>query len=108
MLEKGCVYGLYTTHMQIGAFMESPSLPSLQHVRHRQSLEGTRMTGQEFGKLEAAQRQINAAIRIFIHGEDPIAFHTLASASWKDLRDLSRYLPIPATDSGSSNNKAQH
>ena len=39
-------------------------------------------------KLEAAQRQIDAAIRILFSGEDPVAIHTLAWAGFQILRDL--------------------
>ncbi len=39
-------------------------------------------------KLEAAQRQIDAAIRIFFGGEDPVAVHSVAAAGFRILRDL--------------------
>src|SRR5688572_16198351 len=41
-----------------------------------------------FSKIEAAKRQIDAAIRMHFHGYDPIATHTLASAGTRILRDL--------------------
>ena len=46
------------------------------------------MTKIEVNKLEAAQRQIDAAIRMLFSGEDPVAIHTLASAGFTILRDL--------------------
>ena len=41
-------------------------------------------------KSEAARRQVDAGIRIHFAGEDPVAVHTVASAAWRILRDLSR------------------
>lgn len=40
------------------------------------------------GKLEAATRQINSAIRMHFDGGDPISVHTLAAAGLRVLRDL--------------------
>ena len=54
-------------------------------------------------KIDGARRQIKSAMRMSIYGEDTIAIHILASASWKILRDLGRNRPIPATDTGSTN-----
>ncbi len=39
-------------------------------------------------KIEAARRQINAAVRIFFRNEDPVAIHTLAMAAFRVLQDL--------------------
>jgi len=39
-------------------------------------------------KLAAAQRQLRAAIRMFFAGEDELAVHTVASASYRILADL--------------------
>jgi hypothetical protein len=39
-------------------------------------------------KLEAARRQIDAAIRMYFAGEDSLAIHTIAAAGYKILRDL--------------------
>jgi hypothetical protein len=40
-------------------------------------------------KLEAARRQLDAAIRMLFAGEDPLAIHALAMAAFRLLRDLS-------------------
>jgi hypothetical protein len=39
-------------------------------------------------KLSAAQRQLDAAIRMFLATEDPLAVHTVASAAYNVLADL--------------------
>jgi hypothetical protein len=39
-------------------------------------------------KIEAARRQIDAAIRMTIANEDEVAIHTVASAGYRILRDL--------------------
>ncbi len=39
-------------------------------------------------KIEAAQRQIDVAIRLLFANEDPVAIHTLASAAFRVLRDV--------------------
>lgn len=39
-------------------------------------------------KVDAARRQLEAAIRMFFGGEDPFAIHTVASAAYRILRDL--------------------
>ena len=39
-------------------------------------------------KTEAAERQLDAAIRLFFATDDWIAVHTLAAASGRILRDL--------------------
>lgn len=41
-------------------------------------------------KLEAARRQIDAAIRMFLSNEDEIAIHTLAAAGYQILRDVKK------------------
>lgn len=43
-------------------------------------------------KLEAAQRILREAIRLFFEQRDPIAIHTLAAASQQVLRDLAKKL----------------
>ena len=42
----------------------------------------------KINKPEAARRQIDAAIRMFFNGEDPIAIYTLTMAGLQVLRDL--------------------
>ena len=42
-------------------------------------------------KTQAAQRQADAAIRMLFSGEDPVAVHTLAMASFRVLRDLATH-----------------
>jgi len=39
-------------------------------------------------KIEAAQRQIDSAIRLLFDNEDPIAVHTLTMAGFRILRDI--------------------
>jgi hypothetical protein len=39
-------------------------------------------------KIEAARRQIDAAIRMTLANEDMLAIHTVASAGYRILRDL--------------------
>lgn len=39
-------------------------------------------------KIAAAQRQLNAAIRMTLSGEDDLAIHTVAAASFRLLRDI--------------------
>ncbi len=39
-------------------------------------------------KIEAAQRQIDVAIRLLFTNEDPVAIHTLVSAAFRILRDV--------------------
>ncbi|MFA5821014.1 MAG: hypothetical protein WC873_02850, partial [Candidatus Gracilibacteria bacterium] len=41
-------------------------------------------------KLDAAKRQLEIAIRLFLNNEDPISIHTLSAASHTILRDLCR------------------
>jgi hypothetical protein len=47
------------------------------------------MTKIRVNKIEAARRQIDAAIRMLFSNEDSIAIHTLAMASFRIVRDLS-------------------
>ena len=42
----------------------------------------------EVDKISAAQRQINAAIRMLFSDEDPVPIHTVASAGFRILKDL--------------------
>lgn len=46
------------------------------------------MTDQSINKIEAARRQINAAIRLLFDNEDPLPIHTLIMAAFRILRDL--------------------
>jgi len=46
------------------------------------------MTKIKVTKLEAAQRQIDAAIRWLFKNEDPVAIHTIAAAGYRILKDL--------------------
>lgn len=39
-------------------------------------------------KIEAARRQVDAAIRMSFFNEDDLAIHTVASAGYRILRDL--------------------
>jgi hypothetical protein len=41
-------------------------------------------------KLEAARRNLAAAVRLFLDREDPVAVHTLAAAAQGVIRDLAR------------------
>ena len=42
----------------------------------------------KINKIEAAQRQIEVAIRLLFDNEDPVAIHTLAMAGFRILRDV--------------------
>ena len=42
-------------------------------------------------KIEAAQRQINAGIRMLFRNDDPVAVHTVAMAGFRILRDLVKH-----------------
>jgi hypothetical protein len=46
------------------------------------------MTKIRVNKVEAARRQIDAAIRMLFSNEDPVAVHTVAMASLRIVRDL--------------------
>lgn len=48
------------------------------------------MTEIQLSKLEAAKRQIETAITLFIKNKDAVAIHTLTAASHEILRDLSK------------------
>ncbi|HKJ05709.1 MAG TPA: hypothetical protein VJ974_08940 [Geopsychrobacteraceae bacterium] len=48
-------------------------------------------------KIEAAQRQIDAAIRLLFDSEDPIAIHTLTMAGFRILRDIAEKQKCPIT-----------
>jgi hypothetical protein len=41
-------------------------------------------------KLEAARRQIDAAIRMIFNNEDSVAIHTVSAAAYKILRDIKK------------------
>jgi hypothetical protein len=41
-------------------------------------------------KLAAAERQLNAAIRMVLADEDELAIHTVAAAAYRILRDIKR------------------
>ena len=43
---------------------------------------------EELTKLDAARRQLDAAIRMFLASEDEVAIHTLGAAAYRVLRDL--------------------
>lgn len=42
----------------------------------------------KLNKIEAARRQLDAAIRMLFANEDPVAIHTLCMAAFRILRDL--------------------
>ncbi len=42
----------------------------------------------KINKIEAARRQIDAAIRMLFQNEDPVAIHTIVMAAFRILRDL--------------------
>lgn len=41
-------------------------------------------------KLDAAKRQLETAIRLYFHNEDPVSIHTLVSAAYNIVRDVYR------------------
>lgn len=41
-------------------------------------------------KLDAAKRQLETAIRLYFHNEDPVSIHTLVSAAYNVVRDVNR------------------
>ena len=47
------------------------------------------MTKIRVNKIDAARRQIDAAIRLLFDNDDPVAIHTLQAAGFRILRDLS-------------------
>jgi hypothetical protein len=46
------------------------------------------MTKLRINKLDAARRQINAAIRMTFEGEDPVAIHSVIAAGHRIIRDI--------------------
>ena len=48
------------------------------------------MAEMKVGKLDAARRQLETAIRIYFSEGDPVATHTLAAAAHQLLADLSK------------------
>ncbi len=48
------------------------------------------MAKTKINKLEGAQKQIDAAIRMLFRNEDPVAIYPIAAASLQVLRDLAR------------------
>ena len=48
------------------------------------------MTEIKITKIEAAQRQIDAGIRMLFRNDDPVAIHTVAMAGFRILRDLAK------------------
>ena len=52
------------------------------------SIENDQKAELYVNKLEAARRQLDAAIRMFLMDEDCLAIHSLAAASYRVLRDL--------------------
>lgn len=53
------------------------------------------MTKIRVNKIEAARRQIDAAIRMLFNNEDPVAIHTVATAAFRILRDLADGIDTP-------------
>ena len=47
-------------------------------------------------KLDAAERQLREAIRLFLEGRDPLAIHTLASAAAQITADLLKAKGVPS------------
>lgn len=41
-------------------------------------------------KLDAAKRQLETAIRLYFHNEDPVSIHTLVCAAYNVVRDVNR------------------
>jgi hypothetical protein len=54
-------------------------------------------------KLDAAKRQLTAAIRLFFDHADPIAIHTLAAAAYQILYDLSKGRSVVGIVKGNPN-----
>jgi hypothetical protein len=48
------------------------------------------MSEDTISKLDGARRQIDAAIRMYLHREDQVSIHTLVMAAIQVLRDLSK------------------
>ena len=49
-----------------------------------------RIPGDPMTKIQAAQRQIDAAIWMLFRNDDPVAIHTVAMAAFRILRDLAK------------------
>jgi hypothetical protein len=47
-------------------------------------------------KLDAAKRQLDTALRLYFHDDDPVSIHTLASASFNLLSDIAKGSSIEA------------
>src|SRR5688572_29928973 len=45
-------------------------------------------------KTDAAKRQLETAVRLFIHDRDPCSIHTLAAAAYNIVRDLRQSLGL--------------
>ena len=45
----------------------------------------------QLGKLEAARRQLETAIRLYFASEDEVSIHTLAAAAYSLIRDLNEH-----------------
>ncbi len=50
---------------------------------------------QSITKIEAAERQLAQAIRMFFRGEDAVSIHTLAAAAYQIFTDICRAKDIP-------------
>ena len=50
----------------------------------------------ELTRLEAAERQLRQAIRLFFGGGDEVSVHTLTGAACRVLRDLAKDAEKPA------------
>lgn len=48
----------------------------------------------EISKLEAAERQLDQAIRLFFQREDEVSVHTLASAAYQIITDICKHKKI--------------
>lgn len=48
----------------------------------------------EISKLEAAERQLDQAIRLFFQREDEVSIHTLASAAYQVITDICKHKKI--------------
>ena len=56
---------------------------------------GCVMAATHVNKMSAAQRQIDAAIRMLFSGEDSLAVHTVAAAGCRLVRDLTEHRRLP-------------
>jgi hypothetical protein len=52
----------------------------------------------QISKLAAAQRQLDAGVRMFFQREDELAIHTVAAAAFQILRDITRQRGCQFTD----------